>query len=290
MTSAISYFDFTCFCDISSETLGGVLQTICDKYCFQQERCETTEKLHYQGRMHMKVKIRMNTLSTKLKKLEVPMHLSITSDVNKNNYFYVMKDETRVDGPWKFGDDDDDNFIADWEEDVMKLKPYPWQLSILELMKITRDRRTVHVIIDKSGCKGKSTLIDMMVTKKMGYRIPYMKSYKELTQYVCSLLKELGERSPKNFCFDIPRKINYESIFSAIETIKSGTLHDGRYKATVWKYNTPNVFVFTNEVPEFDLLTKDRWKFWKITDDFELIKFSSVSDGLIDFLEANSTI
>lgn len=284
MTTLISCFDFTYFGEHCNDYVkfSDILATISDKFCFQKELCPDTKREHYQGRMHMKVRIRLTTLSNKLKKMGIPMHLSITSNCNKTNDFYVMKDETRIDGPWLFGkEDDNDTFLTDWEEDALKMKPYPWQESILEMMKVTRDRRTVHVIIDIEGGKGKSSLIEMMLAKKIGYRIPFMKSYKELTTYVCSLLVERKERSPKNFCFDIPRAILTDCIFSSIETIKGGLLFDARYKATEWRYNVPNIFVFTNDIPDIKLLSKDRWKLWTINDKMELIPWNEAEERKI---------
>lgn len=141
------------------------------------------------------------------------------------------------------------------------------------MMKVTRDRRNIHVIIDKEGGKGKSSLIEIMLARRMGYRIPFMSNYKELTTYVCSTLVERKDRSPKNFCMDIPRAIVSDAIFGSIEAIKGGCLTDHRYKATEWRYNIPNIFIFTNEAPTINLLSKDRWKLWTINEKLELVKF-----------------
>ena len=49
-------YDFTLFDEITQAEVRKTLSILCKKYCFQLEKGEQTEKLHFQGRMSLKNK------------------------------------------------------------------------------------------------------------------------------------------------------------------------------------------------------------------------------------------
>ena len=53
-----------------------------------------------------------------------------------------------------------------------------------------------------------------------------------------------------------------------------GGAYDKRYTAKKIRFGRPNIFVFTNTLPELSLMSKDRWKIWTINDDNELINYN----------------
>jgi hypothetical protein len=59
-------------------------------------------------------------------------------------------------------------------------------------------------------------------------------------------------------------KENLGGLFSAIETIKDGYVYDERNHFKEWWFDSPNIWVFTNSVPETDYLSKDRWVYWEV--------------------------
>jgi hypothetical protein len=68
------------------------------KWKFQLERGETGY-LHYQGRVHLKIK------SRKPNKGKFPnLFWNVTSEVNKDNFYYVEKPDTLLAGPWESGE------------------------------------------------------------------------------------------------------------------------------------------------------------------------------------------
>jgi len=280
----LACWDFTIFDDWNSECTLEKLSTFCDRGVFQEEECPSTGKLHYQGRVHLKQRKKYSVAVNAFFKAGFEgFRISPTCSHNRHNAFYVTKEETRIDGPWVFGDEPDDEekgkpFVADWEL-AMPAEKYPWQTSVMGMMGARiHDWRTIHVVVDPVGNMGKSTLINMCEVNKLGYLMPLFNTYEKMCQFTCSFFTTLKLRSPRNLCYDFPRGFrdeNVGNVISALETIKSGRLFDGRYKATVWKYNIPNIWLFMNEAPSVEFLTRDRWKIWRISADKKLYSADS---------------
>lgn len=253
--SATCVWDFTVPKEIEYIELAKLLDKHCKKWCFQLESGETTEYEHYQGRFSLKLKKRLKQLKEIFGN---KYHFSITSNSNRENNFYVMKDETRIDGPWDENSDILPRYIPRQVREINEL--WPWQNKIIEMSKIW-DTRHIHAIIDKQGNIGKSILVTYMGVNKMSNNIPFCNDYKDILRMVMD--------RPKRRCYtiDIPRAINKEKLFQmygAIETVKSGYAYDDRYKFKEDYFDSPNIFVFTNVEPDTNLLSIDRWKFWKV--------------------------
>jgi len=75
--------------------------------------------------------------------------------------------------------------------------------------------------------------------------------------------------------FDMPRAMNKDRLYqfyAAIETIKDGYAYDDRYHFTEKVFDCPNIWIFTNRMPDTTLLSTDRWKFWEISEKNELVE------------------
>lgn len=254
MTSPSYVFDFTYFTEKDYTEILSTLKDKCKKYCFQLEKCPSTNREHYQGRISLKEKKRVTQLQ---KFLQFDgCHFSITSNENKDNQFYVSKEETRIKGPWK--DSDEDLYIPRQVREITKLRP--WQQDIVDLSKVF-DTRTINIIFDPNGNNGKSVLTMYMRAYKLGRKIPYCNNYKDVMRMVCDM--------PISNCylFDLPRSIDKKilaGLFSAIEEIKGGYAFDDRYHFKEIMFDCPQIFVFTNEQPDRNYLSQDRWKIWTI--------------------------
>lgn len=55
------------------------------------------------------------------------------------------------------------------------------------------------------------------------------------------------------------KKDKLGEFYAGIEIIKNGVAYDKRYTAKKIRFDRPNIFVFTNMLPVFELLSKDRW-------------------------------
>lgn len=257
-------YDFTYFAgENEEENIKVLLRKHCKKWAFQLEKTPTTDRLHFQGRLWLKTKQRLcATLYGKFP----GWHLSITTNEGSRNAHYVMKEETRVKGPWTSEDDieevpSDITFLSDKE------KMFAWQRTIIENSKI-RDDRSINVIVDCKGGIGKSTWCNWMAATKQACLIPFCRDHKDMLQAVCCLVDTI-KKSGLLF-IDLPRaldKSRLKEMYTGIEVIKSGQAYDHRHKFRQVFFVKPHVWVFTNGVPNLSYLSTDRWKLWQIVDD-----------------------
>ncbi len=261
MTSknACCVWDFTAPSDKNDEfDMIKLFKLQCKKYCFQEEKGLKTGYLHYQGRISLKLKLRLTGV---LKLFPKGWNWSPTSSANRDNNFYVCKSDTRIKGPWK----DTDQYIPRQIREMKEM--FPFQQTIIDLAKVW-DTRTIHLIWDKKGNKGKSYLALYMRAHKLGSYIPFVNDYKDLMRMAyCMPYK-------KSFLVDLPKAIKKDKLnqmYSALETIKNGYAFDDRYHFKDILFDCPNIFVFSNRLPDLQYLTFDRWKIWTIKDN-KLVK------------------
>lgn len=247
---------------------------IAKKWCFQEERGLKEGNLHFQCRISLKEKIRKNGLMKLLKdsfgwdKIH-PDQVSITSLENRDNMFYVMKDDTRENGPWM--DTDEELYIPRQIREIISLRS--WQKDVIDDLK-KWDTRTINVVIDKRGNQGKSILCSWIRCYKLGRILPALNDAKDLMRATYDMPTATA------YLIDMPRALNKNKLsemYSAIEQIKSGYCYDDRYNFREKIFDCPNIWVFTNNVPDLDFLSADRWKLWEIRNE-KLERF--VSDEL----------
>jgi len=68
------------------------------------------------------------------------------------------------------------------------------------------------------------------------------------------------------------KKDRLGDFYSGIEIIKNGVAYDKRYTAKKVRFDRPRIFIFTNELPNFSLMSKDRWRVWNVTENYDLIE------------------
>lgn len=245
---------------ISQSDLANLFKHIAKKWCFQLEKGEQSGYLHYQCRISLKTVARVSELRKRLNNLEC--YLTPTSNENRDNNFYVSKDDTRVSGPWK----DDDPYIPRQIRDIKELRP--WQQQIINDSKIW-DTRTINIVWDETGNHGKSILKTWVGVHKIGRALPFENDYRAILRMVMD--------TPKVplYIIDIPRALKKDHLyqfFSGIETLKDGYAYDDRYKFREEYFDCPCIWVFMNTIPDLDYLSKDRWKFWTFSKQGNLIR------------------
>lgn len=271
--NACTTYDFTSF-NVAAppEQIRVFLETHCKNFVFQKEIGELNHREHYQGRFVLGVKRRLAGVQMLLRgsPLEAS-HLSVTSNENRNNMFYVMKPEGRTGGPWRDLGSSSCASGADGSvgvyipRRVRGFAPFPWQSSLLEIAKLDDDRR-IDVVYDESGGIGKTTLITYMATHHLGIMIPPMNDYQDMMAAIIEARFE--NETPTCFLIDLPRAMDKKRLYqlwSAIETIKGGYAFDKRYKFKERRFEPPAIIVFTNVLPEGNLLSADRWNIWQVT-------------------------
>jgi len=254
-TSNVYVWDATLSCErTSKEEIIERCKLLCKKWCFQQEKGEETGFLHYQCRFNLKEKKRL----TQMKKLFGEGHYTPTRTENANKeMFYVSKEETRVAGPWR-----DETEIEYIPRQIRGITLRPWQQQIVDDADVW-DTRSINVVYDPTGNNGKSILCQYVDVYNVGNMIPPINDYKDLMRLVMDMPKR------KLYCIDMPRAMKKDKIgqiYSAIETIKSGYAYDDRYHFRKQHFDCPNIWVFTNNLPDREYLSEDRWVLWKIVD------------------------
>lgn len=263
MANACADYEFTLKYSNSEQIqkIIGLHGNLFKKYSFQLEEGDGGYK-HFQGRLSLIKKRRAGELVKLLKDYDFleGIHITPTSNNGRADVnFYCLKDDTRIEGPWT--DNDEKVFIPRQIREISELRK--WQEDVINISKIW-DTRTINIIVDPDGNNGKSTLVTWMRCYQLGRKIPFCNDYKDIMRMVCDM--------PISQCYliDIPRAINKDKLFQmfgAIEEVKSGYAYDDRYKFKEVIFDCPNIFVFMNVYPDESLLSKDRWKLWKITSD-----------------------
>lgn len=264
-------YDFTLFDEISIIGIRNTLKEVAKKYAFQQEKGEETGRLHFQGRISLKVKKRQPELIKILSNHGwVKFHISITSNENRDNSFYVMKADTRVDGPFT---DENEIYVP---KDISKITALrPWQSTLIERLN-TYDERVIDIVFDEKGNIGKSTLTRYMMLFSGAELLPFCNDYKDIMRMAFDI-------GPKPiYLIDMPRAISKEKLFqffSAIETLKSGYCYDDRYNFKRRIFDRPRICIFTNTYPDTTLLSNDMWKIWSINEN-ELVPYMLTNQEL----------
>jgi len=265
-TNPIWVWDFTIPQEsITKDELITTLKKQCKEWAFQGEKGEKTGYLHWQGRISLKVKTRKGPNWCK------GIRWSPTSEENKTNMFYVLKDNTRTEGPYT--DKDKEIYLP---RQYRNIKLYKWQQDIIE-SRNAFNGRVIDLIYDPKGNTGKSTVASIGEILYNGIDCPPINDCKELIQFVCNYCMDNEVRTPGLLFVDLPRAMNKEGlygIYSAIEQIKKGKLTDTRHHAKTWWIDSPRIWVFSNHLPDPTLLSSDRWNIWTINkEDDKLERF-----------------
>lgn len=264
------------------EEMKATFNELTTNWCFQLERGSTAGKLHYQCRLLMDPKQYKATMLTVLSARKPYEIRDIDCDPESNNSiqqgglaFYVMKDETRVDGPWY-----DSSYkvpkpkkVYEGNDLACMENPFKWQKWCIDRFSAPcNEDRDIIWIYNAKGCAGKSKLMKWMMYK--GYdmaRVPMGTA----TQIKTSIV---GKGPKEIYLVDLPRvrgadeRIN--EVFSALEEVKNGWVESAMYgKSDDILMEPPHVMVFSNEVPNMAMASPDRWKVYtlfKVNDDIDL--------------------
>ncbi len=239
------------------------------EWAFQREVSEETKYEHWQVRMRLIKKKRLPELVKALSTTSLKGHLSISSTNSGKTFNYVMKADTRVQGPWTSKDGE----IIEMPEDLkLYITPRPWQKSIEEeCISPGVCTRFINLVYDPNGNIGKSMFVKWMDWhKKAGY-VPPFKDLEKFMGFVASM------QAYKAYMIDMPRamdKTRMSGFWSAIEQLKNGFVFDWRHKGLKKHMTQPRIWVFTNKLPNPAELSADRWKYWMISSTMTLCKYT----------------
>jgi len=239
------------------------------KWGFQLEKSDDGYD-HYQGRMSLIKKKRTGALVRKLF-IDTVMenaHFSVTSSENMNNFDYTAKVDSRVDGPWSYLDKVVVNTIQ-----LEMFKKWPlrlYQQWIYEQCLIFC-MRSIDLIYDPIGNIGKSLFTEWMEAQGLVEEIPPYRLMDDVFQRV------YGRPKCKAYFMDMPRgmkKDKLADLYAGLEVVKNGVCYDKRNYPKKCRFDRPRIFVFTNVLPQFDLMSKDRWRIHRIDENYDVVPWS----------------
>ena len=242
-------------------------------YVFQLEQGKNEWNLHFQCRIRLKKKVRCQQLAK-----DIGKHLDEVFESEKDyfskwirssptsnacrDFKYVMKDESRISGPWS------DKHLSDLElSDMIHVdRLYHWQKYLFDnvLTKGRRneynsDGRKIIFLVDRLGSAGKSELVRTLMTQRND--VQYVPSCGTASQFKNGLAEAGAFR---NYVLDLPRvKPRMEQLSdlaSTLEDISNGFISGVMYgKVKHLIMNRPNIVVSGNWFFPRHLLSKDRF-------------------------------
>lgn len=134
-----------------------------------------------------------------------------------------------------------------------------WQLRLREQLLEQPDDRRVTFVVDPEGGKGKSYFIRYMITHEFD-------KCQRLSVGKRDDLAHAIDVSRSIFLFDIPRQQLEFLQYSVLEGLKDRCLFSPKYESTCKVLLHPcHVVVFTNEEPDMEKLTRDRYNIKRLS-------------------------
>jgi len=258
------------------------LKKICCGYIFQSEIGEDTGTLHLQGYMITCKDMRLTELK---KSLDKGIHFEKRKGTKKAAIDYCCKDETKdmqlADTYFTFG------------TITLPKKPCtlniinilrPWQKSLCDIIEGPINDRSIHWVFDSLGNNGKTVFCKYLYVKYQALLF----TGGAVGDISCSIA--LAQKSGKDlndkntFVFNFPRSTERIS-YKAIESCKDGLLFSKKYESSCLVFNNPHLICFSNEMPNSEMLSSDRWIYWVIKNN-ELVPYSIIEHAIyLDNLE-----
>ena len=270
--SPCAVYDFRYNYDsVTKDSLITWLNQNCKTWCFQGEEGDSGYK-HWQGRLSLIKKRMKHQLLSLFKDIAAPNFLEPTvSKEYQRTAFYCLKADTRIEGPYKDSNHSSDEVFI--PQIYQNIQLYEWQQQVIDSKK-KRNKRQINLIYDPYGNNGKSTLSAIAELYHGGIDLPPLNDFKELVALLCNICMDTNNRDPGLIFIDMPRAMKKDLLFgmySAIEQIKKCKLYDQRHHYKSWWIECPEIWVFSNILPDMNYLSADRWNIVQISPDKKLI-------------------
>ena len=151
--------------------------------------------------------------------------------------------------------------------DVENVILRPWQESLLKYIKPSN--REVIWVIGRKGNEGKTWFQEFLASKYGWSRVICGMDIRMKKSSICHILGKRSLMTTDIFLFDVGKARTEDNMnYELIEQIKNGRTLAGKFDSKELKFHTPNIIVvFSNEMPDVDQLSKDRWKIFQIRDE-----------------------
>lgn len=254
-------------------------------YVYQLERGSKAHLYHWQCFLYHKGRLAQTSILNSLNEAFPGIHCEI-SIASKNGIkhlesYCMKKDETFIEGPYGKDPSKLKKKIAESYQYTGKdvNKPlHPWQSVIYGRIEVCRDRgedgcedtRSCNVVYDPLGNIGKSFLCKY-IAWKLG--VP---AYRYDTANNIRHMVIQGGAKPA-YLFDLtrskPKDFSMSDLYCCMEDIKGGYIVSGKYQGGMLLMPSPEVWIFSNDLPDYKAMSSDRWKVWYVDADKNLQRF-----------------
>lgn len=263
-------YDITIPCTLcEAPELGAKLVKWCKKFVFQREKGDEGYE-HFQCRVHL---IKAKTMATVIRDVapKVGGHWSITSSNThvKGSFNYVMKEDTLMEGPWTEEDFTNPPKLTRQLRTFLQHEMYPWQKQISEMIQVEDDRRII-MVWDEVGNIGKSVFAEYMEYLGRAFEVPPFRQMEDIMQFAFSF------KDQKCYMVDMPRAMKKDKLgefYAGLECLKNGRLYDKRHVGKARRMDRPQIVVFTNVLPEWTMMSQDRWTVFAMQADRSLREY-----------------
>ncbi|AXH75039.1 MAG: replication associated protein [Circoviridae sp.] len=266
-------YDFTISCekmpDLNELVLA--LNQWFKKWVLQKEKGHESGYLHWQGRGSLIKAKRLSELIAQSKDYFEGVRWSITTTgVHEGQSFnYVMKADSRVEGPWTDKDyEEPPPMTRQLKEFKERGIEFEWHKQVLKICELEENRK-ITVIMDEVGNSCKSLFGEYLEYEGKAWEVPPFRQMEDISQCVMSV------KPKKCYLIDMPRGMKKDKLgefYSGIECLKNGVCWEKRYQFKKRRMDRPQVIVFSNMTPSLDLLSSDRWDIFKMQEDKSLKK------------------
>lgn len=279
MTNKVAVYDLRCGVDDhTKEEILKFFDANCKRWCFQLEKGLESGYVHFQCRVSFSTKMRLVTakrfILSDLPNMRYIAPTSANANKMKGGQFYVMKEISRVEGPWK----DTDPEPVYMQKRFREASMYIWQKNLRNLMEwmrsgkpLVNDRHIVMVIelfcaIEDNGNIGKSWLKGYL-TSSLGncIRLPSsMSCAKEMIQFLTSH-NRIYTGGEYILLMDVPRATSpkhWWTLSQGLEEIKQGFLYDPRYSTKEITTEPMQICCFMNNTPPANVMSRDVFRYW----------------------------
>lgn len=265
-------FTFNNYTEEEIEQIELVFKIECDWYVFQEEMGEEGTP-HLQGTFKLKDRKRL----TELKKIIVgDPHLEITKKV-PNSIVYCCKATKRIPNGRIFSQGVD---LPDCAEPLDLTEPWGWQLEVMNILSQKPHPRHIYWFWEPVGGVGKTDLCKYLVVKHKATLITGKSAD------IFNAVKNATSR--KIFVCNIPKSCQDFINYGALEAVKDGLLHSGKYEGGQVVFNRPHVFVFCNQPPDMSKMSEDKFVIKKIQPNMSIPEATLIEEE-IDFDDTDDT-
>jgi hypothetical protein len=150
------------------------------------------------------------------------------------------------------------------------LKPdRPWSLNLLNYLESNPpDDRHIIWVYDQFGESGKTKLVKYLCNEfPLKYHFSRgAASNKDTSFQITTALKSGWNQHC--FFFDFPRDMENKNFYESLENIKDGMITSSKYLSHSAIFNSPHIVVMANFPPNISKLSKDRWRIFEITSNY----------------------